>query len=263
MLDHFRIPYEEIADQESILESIRNEEFKPRPSQDSWDASWKEILDKLKIKFDPALLKPKFSDSYNIYRYNGRYVTGIRCEEQFAYSIKKLLLLKYKQDHLLEFGCGSGYNLVDFYYLFKNLFGFDWSQSAIDIFREINKNRSNIFGILFDMRKDNIGLSIDNEKSVVFTSGAMEQLGYEYEHFLDNLLRFNAKVNIHLEPIIEFYSDSEFDKVAIDYHKKRNYLNGFLTKLRQLKVNIIECVRTGFGSKYNEGFSYVVWSKSV
>ena len=54
------------------------------------------------------------------------------------------------------------------------------------------------------------------------------------------------------------------DYLSILYFKKRNYLSGFLLKLRELeeagKIKIHMAKRTFIGSLYIEGYSVIAWS---
>ena len=54
------------------------------------------------------------------------------------------------------------------------------------------------------------------------------------------------------------------DNLSIKYFKKRNYLDGFLSGLRELeaqeKLTIHDIKRTHIGSLFIEGYSVVVWS---
>ena len=69
---------------------------------------------------------------------------------------------------------------------------------------------------------------------------------------------------VHLEPLVELYDeDSLFDYPAIRYHRKRGYLDGYLTALRKLeregRAEILDTRRLQFGSFFQEGYSLVMW----
>jgi len=64
--------------------------------------------------------------------------------------------------------------------------------------------------------------------------------------------------------LAEYYDENKlFDYAALKYHRKRNYLDGFLTRLREMErekaIEIVATRRTGFGSLYHEGYMYVIW----
>lgn len=67
-----------------------------------------------------------------------------------------------------------------------------------------------------------------------------------------------------MEPLLDLYDETNLvDALAIRYHRKREYLFGFLPHLKNLaalgKIEIMEIRRLYFGSLYHEGYSYVAW----
>jgi len=58
--------------------------------------------------------------------------------------------------------------------------------------------------------------------------------------------------------------DNLIDRLSVLYCRKRNYLAGYLSRLRQLqaegKVRILREQRTYTGSFFIEGHSLIVWS---
>ncbi|MBT3552210.1 MAG: hypothetical protein HN485_13820, partial [Rhodospirillaceae bacterium] len=98
----------------------------------------------------------------------------------------------------------------------------------------------------------------------IMTLHAMEQLGSDFEPFLDYLIGLKPAVALHLEPIAELYdADNPFDAAALAYHAKRGYLTGFLNALQARaatgEIEILKIHRTGFGSTFHEAYSIVVW----
>ena len=74
----------------------------------------------------------------------------------------------------------------------------------------------------------------------------------------------NKPLCVHLEPIYEYYNNENlFDTLAKNYHKKRNYLGKYLTDIKLLekegKAEILEEIRIGFGDRYHEAYSLLVW----
>ncbi|NQV55751.1 MAG: hypothetical protein HQ503_07830 [Rhodospirillales bacterium] len=120
-------------------------------------------------------------------------------------------------------------------------------------------------GIRFDMQTLDGAQHIEiDEETAVLTLHSMEQLGENAEPFLDYLIAGRPQIALHLEPVIELYDEAvPFDGLAAAYTRKRNYLSGFLTALRQRqadgKVEIIKTHRSGFGSTYHEPYTIVVW----
>ena len=83
----------------------------------------------------------------------------------------------------------------------------------------------------------------------VCTIGAMEQLGKNFEAFLEFLLKKKPLICINIETMNEIYTNETLcDYVTIEYTKKRKYLFGYLSKLRKIeKQGVIKyCKSSGF-----------------
>jgi hypothetical protein len=101
----------------------------------------------------------------------------------------------------------------------------------------------------------------------VFTIGTLEQAGRDFTSFIDWLLEQPFSICLHVETLYELYDRSQLiDYLAADYLEKRNYLRGFLEKLKILekekRIKILQVQRT-FGSFYHDGYSFVLWKKVV
>jgi cyclopropane fatty-acyl-phospholipid synthase-like methyltransferase len=188
-------------------------------------------------------------------------------ETSFVTVLRTYLFRKYFLDAkaVCEFGCGTGLNLVALAKLYpeKKLYGLDWTTASCDIINKLAKTQNlNLTAILFDMYSPDYNLNIE-KGSAVFTVGAMEQLGKNFEPFLQFMLKKGPSVCINIETIYELYNqDSLFDYIAAKYLERRGYLQGYLSRLKQLeiegKIEIIKIQRT-FGSLYHDGYSYIVW----
>ena len=188
-------------------------------------------------------------------------------ETSFVTVLRVYLFSKYFSDasSIYEFGCGAGLNLVALARLFpeKKLYGLDWSTTSCDIVNKIAETHNfRLSGAFFDMFSPDYQLDIA-KGSAVFTIGAMEQLGINYEPFLQFLLDKRPSICINIETLYEVYDQSIlFDYVAAKYLERRGYLQGYLTRLRQLeaqgKIEIVKTQRS-FGSLYHDGYSYVIW----
>ena len=102
-----------------------------------------------------------------------------------------------------------------------------------------------------------------NEAAVI-TVHSMEQLGTTHHGILDLLLTQFPKLVLHLEPLEELYDkNSLFDQMAMTHHRQREYLSGYLTRIRQLaaegRVELIVERRLNFGSTWHEAYSLLVW----
>jgi hypothetical protein len=104
-----------------------------------------------------------------------------------------------------------------------------------------------------------------NGNSAVYTVASLEQIGSNHDQFISYLLEQKPALVVNIEPIEELLqSNDRIDQLSVDYFKKRNYLKGYLTALRNLeaagKVSIIDAQRTFIGSLFIEGYSVVVWA---
>ena len=171
-------------------------------------------------------------------------------------------------DAIYEFGCGTGHNLLRARRVNPNaiLWGMDWatvSQQKNALLAE-HKIDHNIQADRFDYFNPDDSFRI-KPNSVVYTLASLEQVGARWENFIDYLLSNKPKLCIHVEPIAELLDSNKLiDYLSIEYFKKRNYLEGFLSGLlkleKQVRVRIHRSQRTHIGSLFVEGYSEVVWS---
>ncbi|WP_342346873.1 class I SAM-dependent methyltransferase [uncultured Nitrospira sp.] len=235
-----------------------------------WEDGWAENLsDFQRTGYNLGALVPKFVRPQEVIRLKGEYVRPVSC--QFETSIVEILrhwMFKrwfHAVDHIYEFGCGTGHNLVDAARLFpgRPLYGLDWSQSSQAILRLLREAHGfNVVGREFNMLEPDETFSL-YPQSGVFTVGAMEQLGCQYHAFVNYLLSQPLSICIHVETLYELYDQSVlFDYVAAKYLEKRKYLQGLLGTLKAFeqegRLEILGTIRT-FGSLYHDGYSMVIW----
>ena len=239
--------------------------------RDDWRRGWAENLQEfLSAGGDLKALAPKDWHGDRPLRYKEDYIisNSNSFERDFTLVFKHWLYRKYFRDYenIYEFGCGTGHNLVIMAEIFpeKRLFGMDWVAESQELLSAIaGKYAWHIEGAQFDFFKPDYKLEI-LPRSLVYTSSALEQLGGAFGSFLDYLLAKKPDMCVNVECMAEYYDENKlYDYVALRYHKKRNYLDGFLTRLRELEkekaITIIATKRTGFGSLYHEGYMYVIW----
>lgn len=235
-----------------------------------WEDGWAENLsDFQRTGYDLGALVPKFVRPQELIRLKGEYVRPV--SPHFETSVVEILrcwmFKKWFQavDHIYEFGCGTGHNLVDAAFLFpgRPLHGLDWSHSSQAILRLLREEHGlNVVGREFNMLEPDESFRL-YPRSGVFTVGAMEQLGCQYHAFVNYLLRQRPSICIHVETLYELYDQSIlFDYVAAKYLEKRKYLQGLLETLKTFqhegRLEILTTVRT-FGSLYHDGYSMVIW----
>jgi SAM-dependent methyltransferase len=236
-----------------------------------WEEGWSENLQEfIRQGNDLSALIPKYIRQGKPLRIFGDYVIPIDPSFEFSYfDVFRLWLFRTyfeKVDNIYEFGCGSGYNLAALAQIYpeKKLYGLDWATASMDIMETMAKAYGwNIEGLLFDYFAPDQRIKIA-DNSGVFTIGSLEQVGQNYEPFLQYLLERNPRVCVHVEPAVEWFDENNLmDYVALRYHKSRGYLEGFSTRLKQLeeqgKIQIISSHKGLYGNLYMEGWSQLVW----
>ena len=271
--------YQKLSDSEQnnnildILKKLDNNQFSQvgQQRQDIWESAWSEYLQSFsQQEFDLNALIPRFISANPIVRLRQEYVraTSADFELNFFRALRLYLFQTYLTDvsSIYEFGCGSGYNLIDLAHLYpdKKIYGLDWSSSAVEIARLLGENKKlSVQGRHFDFFAPDYSLEIPND-SAVLTMCALEQIGNKHEEVIQFILQKSPQICLNMEPIYEVYDqDNLVDYMAAKYHSLRKYLSGYLPRLQELeqqgKIEILHTQRICFGSLYHEGYSFVVW----
>lgn len=254
-----------------ILRKIDGNEFQKvgEHRKEVWEKGWQENLDAFATAGLGGLV-PRFVRPNQIVRLNQDYVRPRNPTfELDFFTVFRLWLYQHyfvSASQVFEFGCGSGYNLVALARLFpqKDIYGLDWAESAVKLVNEIGRTQQlRLQGRRFDFFNPDQDLEFGSH-SMVLTMAALEQVGSRHEKFLEFLLQKRPALVVHMEPLCELYDpDNLVDYLAIRYHKGRQYLDGYLSRLRALaaekKIEIVKIQRICFGSLYHEGYSFVVW----
>ena len=246
--------------------SVAGKEGKAR-----WQKGWQENLEQFtRAGWNTAQLVPKYIRPEQPLRLDQDYIMPAEANFELNwYNIFRLWLFQryFKEvDAVYEFGCGSAFNLVVLANLFpgKKLVGLDWAASSRDIVNKMAEVHGwNMEGRLFDFFAPDRTLKLV-PNSCVLTIGALEQTGHDYESFLEFLLQSSPSLCVNIEPICEWYDENNLtDYLAITFHKKRKYWQGFPNRLKQLekegRVEILKAKRSYFGSLYLEGYSQLIW----
>lgn len=238
-----------------------------------WERGWGEIHDKIRTQgFSPAILRPQYFDHHRIMRFDGDYIDGNDANFVYEYDqlLRRIVFARYLRGakKVVELGCGTGTSQLLLAGILPQaqLTASDWAKPSQGIVREISSYlKRDIKPVCFNMLTlegfDDLGI---DHASIVLTVHALEQLGSGCEALLTKLVAVKPQYCLHLEPVAEFYDESNpFDDRALRYHRRRNYLNGWLTRLRALqaegKVEIMEERRLGFGDRYHEAYSIIQW----
>lgn len=238
--------------------------------QPRWEAGWGENLKEfIASNYDPSMLVPKFVRRKEIIRLDGEFVLpeSETFETDYVCVLRAWIFSSFFRGvgALYEFGVGSGHNLVEAakYLPAAKLVGLDWAQVSKQILDELRRHCGiNVEGHVFDLNNPDPSLRFEPGAGVL-TIGTLEQIGGNFDPFIDFLLERKPKVCVHVETLYEVYDqDVLVDWLAAAYLEKRNYLRGFLARMRELeaerRVRIVDLRRT-FGSFYHDGYTYLVW----
>jgi SAM-dependent methyltransferase len=234
-----------------------------------WEQGWKENLDAFAADGLEALV-PRFMRPSKIVRLNQDYVKvrNPRFELDFFAVLRMWLYRRYFSEAtaVYEFGCGSGYNLLALARMYPTceLWGLDWAETAVDLVNRLGESQHlRLRGRRFDFFHPDRSLQL-GPRSAVMTMAALEQVGPRHGEFVEFLLDQSPGLVLNVEPLLELYDPARLvDYLAIRYHKYRGYLDGYLSRLRQLQVEgrieILQIQRPNFGSLFHEGYSIVAW----
>ena len=251
--------------------NARNETETYRAFEKGWNEN-------LKLFSDTGSLEdliPKYVKPSKFLRFNQELIVteNPRLEYELFTLARYIIFSKYLKsfDNIYEFGCGSCQNLylLSQMYHSKQIYGMDWSESSVKIANKLGQQLNmkgylfDMKGYLFDMMRPQKSFKLQQD-SAVFTVGALELLGTDFDKFLSFLVRSKPGVVLHYEPIREFYDpECLLDYLAIMHDSKRNYLSGYLTRLKELqdqnKIEIIESRRTYLGGPHHEATSIIAW----
>ena len=237
-----------------------------------WQQGWGEILERVRRDgVSETTLAPQYF-RHDVLRLDGRYIRAANTQfEPRLYAAFRAALFQELFTGLsdvIEFGCGTGQNLYQLHRLNPGLrlTGADWAEPSQELMRLIGlAENAQMNGVRFDMGSlEGAEATAVAPGAGIMTLHAMEQLGSDFEPFLDYLIGLKPAVALHLEPIAELYdADNPFDAAALAYHAKRGYLTGFLNALQARaatgEIEILKIHRTGFGSTFHEAYSIVVW----
>lgn len=238
---------------------------------EQWESGWTENFEELVHSADPESVIPHYYGKYDIVRFDQKFIRPL--SERFEYYMLATILDwvfdKYLRDadFVYEFGCGTGHHLfrVRGVNPDADLWGLDWAAASQNIIRKIALEGIDprMFAHRFDFFDPDMDFVLESD-AVVYTVAALEQIGTRFGKFVSFLKKNRPRLCIHVEPIAELLdNDNLLDCLSIEYFKKRNYLSGFLTYLRELEarneIEILKAQRTYIGSFFIEGYSLIVW----
>jgi len=237
-----------------------------------WELGWNENASEFIFNKMASDLIPKYFGKIQIIRWNQKWIKPVNTSMEYNFFgiLLDWVFEKYitNVDSVYEFGCGTGHNLLRIRDSFPKvkLYGLDWtsaSQKVIDLIVKETKD-TNFFSKKFDYFNPDKNYSL-NKNSMVLTIASLEQTGSDFRSFIDYLVSEKPSIVVHIEPIHEVLDENNIlDNLSIKYFKKRNYLDGLVSYVRDLEskgnVKIHNLQRTYVGSFYIEGYSLLVWS---
>jgi len=236
-----------------------------------WQDDWFSVLQNLRTNNDnvKSIIRPKW------FRKNA-FVNIQNClsltetpyvDWEYQLITRQMLFYTHLKDidNICEFGSGSGTNfyLINQILQDKNFILSDISVTSLKIIQELKRklNRNNLTYSNIDIEQD-IDLKLPDNTAVITTS-VLEQIGDNYNNFINFILKEKPQIVINVEPIVELLdSKSGFDNVMNLYCEKRKYLTGYLTELEKLekqkKIKIIMKKRTMVSGTFIEN-SVLIW----
>lgn len=236
-----------------------------------WNSGWGENLEALQSTNDLESLKPGYFEKSEILRFNQRWFfpDDKWAERDLLHLIAQTFSLMFLRpcSSIYEFGCGTGHNLLALRKVFpdKDLVGLDWAMSSQKLISELSRitGDSRICSSNFDFFNPDYSLTV-SENAGFITVAALEQTGENFRDFIEFTLEKKPRLVLNIEPIGEMLDHNNLlDSLSLRYFTKRNYLNGYLSFLRDLeakdKLRIIDTRRTYIGSLFIEGYSVCIW----
>lgn len=236
-----------------------------------WEKGWGENLDAIKKGKNVNDLIPKYYGKRKLVRWRQRIIRPLIPD--FDYKILSIIVdwvvetFFHDTTTIFEFGCGPAYHLLRARQYNPNaqLVGLDWTKASQEIIQQVKESgiEPKIEGKNFNFFNPDYSINVPT-KSGFLTVAALEQIGDTFNPFLDFIMNKKPSICVHLEPVDELLDQNNLiDRLSTQYFRKRNYLNGFLPRLRQLqeegKIKIVTEQRTYSGSFFIEGHSLIVW----
>lgn len=237
----------------------------------AWERGWGENLALIERDgVSEENLTPRYNRPKRYLRCEGRLLV---CEnphlEHQLYRLARMLVFDVWLQpfaQITEIGCGSGQNVLALANTFpdKRIGGFDWTAASNRIVARIGQALGrDIEACRFDVTAPPGDLHLA-PSTALLTVHALEQVGDRYDPFIDFVLRTRPSRVVNLEPLLELYDrDDLLDYLAWSYSVRRDYLQGYYTRLLQLeaegRIEIEALHRTRLGGEIHEGNTLLVW----
>ena len=235
--------------------SLINQEYNSR----MWNQKFEEI------DFESLIGNYERKDiaKYVIVTYNDKpiKIVGKNFEKIYHSQIFKVLE-EFREDSVIELGCGLGANLFMLHNEgFKKLGGYDLSENAINHLRRYSKMKG--YDIHFDVHDLNKTFSSDMIKDkIVFTHTCLEQCKHIMSNVLRNILEGKPKLVINFEVN---YDDAPF--MVRKYLDSQDYQNNLVRELqilkKQGKIEILSIKKLLYTSSPVNRPSLIIWKPKL
>jgi hypothetical protein len=260
-----------ISDIENVL---RDTPLRVVGTNDSgvWERGWAALAAQLELQqISLRTLRPQYFHADAPCRLFGKLVEQVTPDFEYwvGLCVRFAAFASFLQNrrHVIEFGCGTGINILLLTKLCPGakLVGCDWATPSQTILAQMaRESGEQIEGRRFNMLTAAGDCGTISEDSAVLTVHALEQLGTGWQPFLAFLIAQRAGVYVHVEPLLELYDLSKpLDDLGSRYHRKRNYLQGFLPAIQKLaaerQAEILALRPVLFSGLYHDGYSILAW----
>ncbi|MCC8195108.1 MAG: hypothetical protein LIP28_10735 [Deltaproteobacteria bacterium] len=216
-----------------------------------FEKGWAEHIARIQKHCDLSALRPKYYERGVPYLL-GEGCTMHVCENPGLAADMQLLYVRYLMSSLLaesktihEFGSGTAQNLLVMASMApdRTFLGYEWTDSGVALATMVGQKCGySISGRKFDMLRPDHSVAVRGDAVLTITS--VEQLGENYDAFLEYLLEQKPSLVFHIEPdTTPPAMPSMYHSLAVLYMRLRGYPQAFTQKLvelqRQEKIHIL------------------------
>ena len=211
-IKELNINYERVTPEEkdecikACVKILLDPEFDPSGAHrlDKWEKGWAKNLNEFREKGESGLIPAYFSavrDLVKWGKWKQEYIRPLdgNVDYKFLSIILEWLFDKYipSAGSVYEFGCGTGHHLLKVreFNAEAKIYGLDWAETSQEVIKEMVSSgvAQNMHGRKFDFFNPDETFVLE-KGSVVYTVGALEQVGEEHKKFISYLIKNNPKI---------------------------------------------------------------------
>jgi SAM-dependent methyltransferase len=220
---------------------------------------WNREFEKIDFESLDGNFKRKDAGNYVIMSYNDKLIKYVRREIENEYYSQILDVLKeFKEDPIVELGCGLGSNLFVLRKAgFKKLAGCDLSENVIKNLSQYSNIKQ--YDMVFNVCDLNNSFPKDMLRNkIVFSHICLEQCKNIMPNVLNNIIEAKPKLVINFEVN---YNTSPY--VVKKYLDARDYQNNLVTELekfqKQKRISIISITKLPLNLNSVNRLSSIIW----